>query len=139
MKQIYFLTLFLFSFVLFSCGPVEEITRNNDDRGRYADQINIETSGVTLDQYIKRLNGVRVVGEGRKAVIQIRGVASFELSTEPLFVIDGMRMGNEFSRIYDMINISDIKSVEVLTSSRATLLFGNDGFSGAILITKNDS
>jgi len=125
--------------LLSACGPSTEVIRNNDDRGRFAQQVNAEMSGVTLDQYLKRLHGVRVVGEGRTAVIQIRGVASFTLSTEPLFVVDGVRMGNEFAKIFDMVNVADVRSVEVLTSNRATLMFGNDGFAGAILINKRES
>jgi hypothetical protein len=132
------LSVFMF-FLLAGCGTPSDVVRNNDDRGRFAQQVNAETSGVTLDQYLKRLHGVRVVGEGRKAVIQIRGVASFTLSTEPLFVVDGVRMGNEFAKIYDLVNVADVRSVEVLTSNRATLMFGNDGFAGAILINKRES
>lgn len=138
MKISVFVYLIGLSILLVTCGPSAEVNRNNDDRGRFAQQVNAEMSGVTLDQYLKRLHGVRVVGEGRTAVIQVRGVASFTLSTEPLFVVDGVRMGNEFSKIFDMVNVADVRSVEVLTSNRATLMYGNEGFAGAILINKRE-
>ena len=139
MKKLLLLSLLAVTMLLMSCGPATEITRNNDGRGLYADEVNVEIPGTTLDQYLKRLNGVKVVGEGRNAVVQIRGVASFELSTEPLFILDGVRLGSTFKNVYDLINISDISTIEVLTSSRATLLYGSDGFSGAIVINLKQS
>jgi len=139
MKKSLLIMLLAVSTVFVSCGPVTEITRNNSDRGVYADEVNVETLGTTLDQYLKRLNGVKVVGEGRNAVVQIRGAASFELSTEPLFILDGVRLGTTFKNVYDLINVADVSTIEVLSSSKATLLYGSDGFSGAIVINLKQS
>jgi TonB-dependent SusC/RagA subfamily outer membrane receptor len=51
----------------------------------------------------------------------------------PLFVVNGMSVGNDFSVVYSMINPNDVSSLSVLKGSDATL-YGTRGANGVILI-----
>ena len=72
-----------------------------------------------------QLPGVEVVGKS----IRIAGASSFMLSTEPLFVIDGMIVEN-----VDGIAPSTVKTIEVLKGPSASI-YGARGANGVIVIT----
>ena len=61
--------------------------------------------------------------------IRIRGVNSISLSTEPLWIIDGVP-GNGSD-----LNPNDIESISVLKDASATALYGSSGANGVIAIT----
>jgi TonB-linked SusC/RagA family outer membrane protein len=87
-------------------------------------------------------------GPGQGASILIRGVNSLSLSTNPLFVIDGIPMDNSASaqgtggglpasmsnRAGDL-NPDDIESVNILRGGAATALYGLRGSNGVVVIT----
>jgi len=70
------------------------------------------------------LPGVQVVGNR----ITIQGAASFMLSTDPLFIVDGM----EVSTI-DGISPAEVESIEVLKGAAASI-YGSRGANGVIMI-----
>ncbi len=69
--------------------------------------------------------GVEVVGKS----IKIRESFSFNLSTEPIFVVDGIIIPE-----IDDISPYDVKSIEVLKGASASI-YGARGSNGVILIT----
>lgn len=70
--------------------------------------------------------GVKVVGNS----IQIRGISSINLSSEPLFVVDGMKVNS-----IENIDPSEVESIEVLKGASATI-YGSEGAGGVILIQR---
>jgi len=70
--------------------------------------------------------GVEVVGES----IKIRGSSSLNISTEPLFVVDGVIVNS-----IDDISAQTVKSIEVLKGPAASV-YGTRGANGVILITR---
>jgi TonB-dependent starch-binding outer membrane protein SusC len=72
-----------------------------------------------------QLPGVEVMGN----TIKIMGASSLNLSTTPLFVVDGVIVQN-----FDDINPRIVKSVEVLKGAAASV-YGTKGSNGVILIT----
>ncbi len=72
-----------------------------------------------------RVPGVEVNGTS----IVIRGVSSLNLSSEPLFVVDGVIVPN-----IDGIDPQIVKSIEVLKGAAASI-YGTQGANGVILIT----
>jgi TonB-dependent SusC/RagA subfamily outer membrane receptor len=62
--------------------------------------------------------------------IRIRGASSLNVSTEPLFVVDGVIVNN-----IEDISPQDVKSIEVLKGSDATV-YGTRGSNGIIVITR---
>jgi len=79
--------------------------------------------------------------------VQIRGSNSITASSDPLYVIDGFPINNDYSvadagitngpKINPMssINSADIESVDVLKDASATAIYGSRGANGVILIT----
>lgn len=67
---------------------------------------------------------------GGSPTIRMRGVATVNASTNPLFVIDGMFVDN-----IDFVNPNDISSIEVLKDPSSLAIFGVQGANGVIIIT----
>lgn len=72
-----------------------------------------------------RVPGVEVVGNK----ITIRGPGSLHLSSDPLFVVDGVAVSS-----IDNINPREVKSISVLKGASAAI-YGTRGANGVILIT----
>jgi len=73
-----------------------------------------------------RIPGVEVTGKS----IKIMGSSSLNISTEPLFVVDGVIVNN-----IDDISPQTVKSIEVLKGPAASV-YGTRGANGVILITR---
>ncbi|MDR2809002.1 MAG: TonB-dependent receptor [Tannerellaceae bacterium] len=63
--------------------------------------------------------------------IRIRGIASMDNSTDPLFVVDGIRVGNNV----DYLNPADVMNIEILKDASATAIYGSQGANGVVMIT----
>jgi len=88
-----------------------------------------------MDQALQgRAAGVQVVqtsGQpGAAMKIRIRGANSISGNNDPLYVVDGMVVGDIGS-----INVNDIESMEVLKDASATAIYGSRGANGVVLIT----
>ncbi len=101
-----------------------------------------------------KLPGVQVTTgsglAGSGAVIRIRGVASISAGGDPLYVVDGIPItqdyflnnGNSTGNSGAMnnnplasINPDDIESIDVLKDAAATAIYGSRGSNGVVLIT----
>lgn len=90
---------------------------------------------IRVDQALQaRAAGVAVTqtsgapGAGFK--IRIRGTNSLTGNNSPLYVVDGLVVGN-----INNINASDISSMEVLKDASATAIYGSRGANGVVLIS----
>jgi len=68
---------------------------------------------------------------GSKSAIRIRGVGTIFGDANPLYVVDGVQVGNNA----DFVNPADIESIEVLKDASATAIYGSAGANGVIMIT----
>lgn len=97
------------------------------------------TTIITLDNYLRGLSGVNVLGNGANATIRVRGVSSFDANaSEPLFVLNGSPL-QSYSDAYNSINPAEIKRVTVLTDAASTGLYGSRAANGVIVITLKES
>ena len=77
--------------------------------------------------YIKgRVAGVRVTNSNK---IIIRGVSTFNLTSDPLFVIDGVVVSS-----IDHISPIEVDQISILTGASASI-YGSRGANGVIEIT----
>ncbi len=60
----------------------------------------------------------------------IRGMATINSSSDPLYVVDGVVMEN-----FGLVNPNDIESMEVLKDASATAIYGARGANGVIMVT----
>ncbi|PSL47638.1 iron complex outermembrane receptor protein [Chitinophaga niastensis] len=98
--------------------------------------------------------GVKIVaapgGAGSAVSVQVRGVSSIGLSTQPLYVVDGVPLrnfndltsgsfGTSNSRIEGNgaldINPEDIESLTILKGASASALYGSEATNGVVVIT----
>ncbi len=81
--------------------------------------------------------------------INIRGLKSISLSSDPLWIVDGVPIytasdalavnGVRSASPLSMLNPSDIASIEVLKDAAATAIYGNRASGGVIIITTKSS
>lgn len=68
---------------------------------------------------------------GGNASIRIRGNNSMQYGGNPIYVVDGIVMERDFN----MINLNDVASVNVLKDASSTALYGSRGANGVVVIT----
>ena len=97
------------------------------------EELNSFSSSSVAQALQGRLAGVEVRTTGSEPgstmQIRIRGTNSISGGNDPLWIIDGFP-GNA-----NMINTSDIESVEVLKDASATAIYGSRGSNGVIIVT----
>ena len=79
---------------------------------------------------------------GASQSIRIRGIGSYSLSNQPLFVVDGIMINDgdlsrltTSSNVLANINPNDIESITVLKDASATAIYGSQGSNGVIIVT----
>lgn len=65
------------------------------------------------------------------SAIRIRGVGTINGDASPLYVVDGVQVGNNAN----FVNPSDIESIEILKDASATAIYGSAGANGVVMIT----
>jgi len=86
---------------------------------------------------------------GAENKVSIRGLKSISLSSDPLWIIDGVPIytasdalavnGVRTASPLSMINPNDIASIEVLKDASATAIYGNRASGGVIIVTTKSS
>ncbi len=84
--------------------------------------------------FVGRFPGVQVFNVDGQMQIRIRGASSFNLSTEPLILVDGQQL-NPGSGGLIALNPRDIQKIEVLKDAVSMAEFGSRGSNGVIKIT----
>lgn len=67
---------------------------------------------------------------GSSPTIRLRGVATMNSGTQPIYVVDGMILNN-----IDFLSPQDIESIEVLRDPSSLAIFGVQGANGVIIVT----
>ena len=68
---------------------------------------------------------------GGNASIRIRGNNSLQYGGNPIFVVDGIVMDGDFN----LTNLNDVASINVLKDASATALYGSRGANGVVVVT----
>jgi len=82
---------------------------------------------------------------GARTNVLIRGSSSINLSTAPLWIVDGMpiysggglekTIGSTSQDPMSLINMNDIESIQILKDAEATSIYGSRGSNGVVLVT----
>ena len=98
------------------------------------DEIDKGASNNALQSLQGRTAGVNIsTGSGEPGAnpnVIIRGVGSFQGSSSPLYVVDGIPMES-----FPNLNQNDIESIDILKDASAAAIYGSRGNYGIILIT----
>ena len=68
---------------------------------------------------------------GSKSAVRIRGIGTINGDAQPLYVVDGVQVGNNA----DFVNPADIESIEILKDASASAIYGSAGANGVIMVT----
>lgn len=97
------------------------------------DQIAVSRVDDALVGQVSGVNIQAVEGEaGSSPTIRIRGTGSISGSSDPLIVVDGLAVDNDYLGSLDMNNVA---SFEVLKDAASSAIYGSRGGNGVILIT----
>jgi TonB-linked SusC/RagA family outer membrane protein len=92
------------------------------------------TVGNVTESLQGKVAGVQVTGQGGPGAqprVLIRGISTLNLSTDPLYVVDGIPMGTSIN----FLSNNEIESMEVLKDASASAIYGSRASNGVILIT----
>ncbi|MEO0470109.1 MAG: TonB-dependent receptor plug domain-containing protein [Bacteroidota bacterium] len=141
----------LFSFCLgvIACKPVTKLATENGEQidagyigkkdkrasTNSVTEVKPDNAILSLANYLRRVPGVSVSGSGDRARVYIRGgIASESRTGEPLFVLDGVPIGDSYSAVANRIVVNDIDKISVLKDISASSMYGVQGQNGVILI-----
>lgn len=111
-------------------GAISKVTNEK------LDQIGVSRVDDALIGQISGVNIQATEGEaGSAPTIRIRGVGSINGGLDPLIVVDGMVVDNDYLGSLDM---NDIASFEILKDAASTAIYGSRGSKGVIMITSKD-
>ncbi len=96
-------------------------------------EISDRDKALSLANYLRRIPGLQVSGDGSSARVIVRGMA--QSNERPLFILDGRRIGNDFATVHSAIDPVDIKRIQVLKDASSTSFYGLQGSGGVIKIT----
>lgn len=91
----------------------------------------------TWSSLLSRVVGVEIRGTEPNLSLRVRGDKSLELSSEPLYVLDGVLLGQEFSRLAGAILPQDVASIRVLKGVSATR-YGDGSGNGVIVVESKE-
>lgn len=113
------------------------------------------TDTMTLEDHLRRINGVQVTGSGDYAKVRLRprGISGASRGMEwsgnkgdlavgdsdkrqPLFVVDGQKVGRDYPNVAQMFSPGEIKSVRLLPESEASQYGSQAGYGVIEIITK---
>ncbi|MDE7402001.1 MAG: TonB-dependent receptor [Muribaculaceae bacterium] len=92
-----------------------------------------ENSGNIMSSMAGKMPGVNVIPDaapGGTGSIRIRGMGSAYSTNDPLYVVDGVPTDN-----INMINPSDIESMQVLKDAASASIYGSRAANGVVIIT----
>lgn len=138
MKKAIFLLISLFLVSIIGCSTSES-TVETDDLGvsRTSAENSVQNqpdSFRNIVDFLHRVPGINITGPSSNPTITIRGISSLISGIEPLYVVDGLAVGTNYSMVNGMINVRDIDNIKVLKGSE-TSIYGARGANGVILIT----
>ncbi len=92
------------------------------------------TVGNATESLQGKVAGVQITGAGGPGAqprVLIRGISTVNLSTDPLYVVDGVPMGTNIN----FLSNNEIESMDVLKDASASAIYGSRASNGVILIT----
>lgn len=116
------------------CTSPKEMSKTADSDSGNSSKVEINDSSIDLASYLRQVPGLRVQGTGDNAIVLIRGSQSVNSNNQPLFVVDGSRVGRHFSQVASSVDVNDIEDVEVLKGNEASARYGMEGSNGVVII-----
>ncbi len=140
MKVLYYPLFLLLMVSVMACSSskstttstnTDEIDQQLVEQKKKEKRSRISNEVLTLEDYLRRIPGLMVSSGG----VRVRGGSSSLQNNQPLFIVDGVRMGHSLDRVSQMINVAEIDDLSVLKDVSETSFYGASGSNGVIVIT----
>jgi TonB-dependent starch-binding outer membrane protein SusC len=98
-----------------------------------AEELQQMPQGNIVNQMQGRVAGVNVTQDarpGETARVRIRGISSISGANDPLYIVDGVPLGN-----ISHLNPNDVESISVLKDAGAASIYGSRASNGVIVVT----
>lgn len=138
--------LFAFAMIIFfaactsskttSTAKHAETTSKHDERKESNVEVAEQSTNSPTTQLvdlIRRLPGVNIRGAHPNVVVTVRGVKRVGGAESVLYVVDNVPMGNDYSRVAEIVDITRVSSVKALKGGE-TAIYGQQGDGGVIVI-----
>ncbi len=120
----------LFASVL-GCSTSSTTTNKEDTQKTTAE------NNWTLKDHIRRTAQATITGSKGSERVVIRGESTTNNpGSQPLFIVDGQKVGRSFARVNEMLYPGEINYIEVVPQSRSAR-YGMEGHYGVIVIYTN--
>lgn len=131
MKKLIVMALGCCLLALTSCGSSKSTPA---DGAVTAEQVEARNQAVLpLLTQIRKLPGI-AVQFGVPVFVKGNNSIQDGARSEPLYVVDGIAIGNSFQLVQDIVQPVDVKSIKALSGAEASF-YGSRGASGVIVIT----
>ena len=129
------LVLFFMASAITNCASTNSSNREgNVGTAVQLDEVKNFDDSKDLTQHLSEISGIRVQGSGANARIRIRGGQnSFQLSNEPLYVVNNSAVNGGYAVLYGMVDVGSIVKIKVLKGGDAAM-YGSRGSNGVIEI-----
>lgn len=94
---------------------------------------NTQPPAENIAELLRRQPNIVVTGSGNNVKVQIRGTKSFNATNQPLYFVDRMNMGHDFSRISNL-NPGDVERIEVVKDPASLASYGVGASNGVVIV-----
>ncbi|MEL7001605.1 MAG: TonB-dependent receptor plug domain-containing protein [Bacteroidota bacterium] len=115
--------------IIFSCASTDQSASSKSQKK--GNTVKVDQAHLDLPAYLRRVPGVMINGDE----VLIRSTTSAAGATQPLFVLDGVVIGNSLARANELVVVNDIKNVRVIKAGADAAMYGTQGSNGVIVIT----
>lgn len=126
-------TIFLLCIGQFSCTVTGKDSIVDNDYTK-EESIRGQNVNTTLAAALRKNTTVQILGTEPNIDVLIRGMNTIVGDPRALFVVDGIRMGRNYTLAANAVNIRRVKSIKVISSLSQLSLYGEDGRNGVIEI-----
>ncbi|MBT8186098.1 MAG: TonB-dependent receptor plug domain-containing protein [Croceitalea sp.] len=130
MKRIRLLTVLLTLGFMLGCSSSKN---NTSEKTSAKEQFDKRNTNVSLLTRMRQLPGV-VIKNGVPVINKTANNFSSGDNSEPLYILNGLIVGNSFNSINQLVDNFSVKKIEVITGSDASF-YGTRGAKGVIKIT----
>lgn len=124
-----------------SSGNSIVYANEEDKKGNYDVQTSLDYNEKNSDvlytalvDRLRKIGGLTISGTGDNVSVLVRGMSSIKFSNQPIYVIDGFNVGDNYARANNAVDVNQIKSIRVLKGPAQTALYGEEGKNGVIII-----
>ncbi len=127
--------LAIFALTLTACKTSENATSmaNKKEDARKRTMVSDDVPATSMAELLRRQSSLTVTGSGDNIKVQIRGSRSFNTTNEPLYIVEGRRMGHDYRSIVG-IAPADVKRINVIRDPAELSSYGVGASNGVIEI-----